>query len=291
MAKPIVRREARALVLLHLLILVAAAPATAQWAPRATPARAPAVEIAPYAGVLISDDLLRGPLGTAVGPAAAPVFGAQVSFPLAFGVSLIREQRLLERGPACERARRRRPELRREHHVAVRRRRRGRAAAPSMARPFVQVGAGGVHRKLNVQGVRTSADDFLFNVGAGIDLAFSRNAGLRLMARDYIGEFDFQEAAFLPIQRRADAQLRAERGAAAVVLTASSAGRATQEGRRAIPAALSSCCGGRRRAVSAARGGHWPRPHTGGAVPDLRCGHLPTSVRPRVDPAAPRSSL
>ena len=200
MAKPIVRREARALVLLHLLILVAAAPATAQRAPRATPARAPAVEIAPYAGVLFSDHLLRGPLGTAVGPAAAPVFGAQVSFPLAFGVSLIANAAYSS------------ADLRASAPVVG-----GlnfgesttwlydggvEVALPlsSMARPFVQVGAGGVHRKLNVQGVRTSADDFLFNVGAGIDLAFSRNAGLRLMARDYIGEFDFQEAAFLPIE-------------------------------------------------------------------------------------------
>jgi hypothetical protein len=199
MARPIARREARTLVLLQLLLLAAAAPAAAQWSPRATPARAPAVEIAPYAGVLISDDLLRGPLGTAVGPAPAPIFGAQVGFPLAFGVSLIANAAYSS------------ADLRASAPVVG-----GvdfgesttwlydggvEVALPlaSMARPFVQVGAGGVHRKLNVEGVSTTADDFMFNVGVGLDLAFSRGAGLRLMARDYIGEFDFQEAAFLPI--------------------------------------------------------------------------------------------
>jgi hypothetical protein len=199
MARLIVRSDARALVLLQLLMLTAAAPAAAQWSPRATPAPAPAVEIAPYAGVLFSDDLLRGPLGTAVGPAAAPIFGAQVNFPLAFGVSLIANAAYSS------------ADLRASApvvggvnfgesttwlydggvEVAL--------PLPSMARPFVQVGAGGVHRKLTVQGMSTTADDFMFNVGAGLDLAFSRSAGLRLMARDYIGEFDAQEAAFIPI--------------------------------------------------------------------------------------------
>lgn len=199
MARSIVRRDARTLVLLQLLILAAAAPAAAQWSPSATPARAPAVEIAPYAGVLFSDDLLRGPLGTAVGPEAAPVFGAQVSFPLAFGVSLVANAAYSS------------ADLRASAPVVG-----GvnfgesttwlydggvEVALPlaSTARPFVQVGAGGVHRELNVQGVSTSADDFTFNVGAGLDLAFSRSAGLRLMARDYIGKFDFEEAAFFPI--------------------------------------------------------------------------------------------
>src|SRR5690606_38497541 len=77
MARLVVRSDVRTLVVLPLLMLAFAAPAAAQWSPRAAPAPAPAVEIAPYAGVLISDDLLRGPFGTAVGPANAPVFGAQ----------------------------------------------------------------------------------------------------------------------------------------------------------------------------------------------------------------------
>jgi len=202
MARTIVRRDLRALVSLHLLMLAAiaaATPAAAQWSPRATPAAAPAVEIAPYAGVLFSDDLLRGPLGTAIGPAAAPIFGAQVSFPLAFGVSLIANAAyssadLRASAPVVggvnfgESA-----TWLYDGGVEI--------ALPlgSAARPFVQVGAGGVHRKLTVQGVSTTADDFMFNVGAGLDLAFSRSAGLRLMARDYMGKFDVREAVFLPI--------------------------------------------------------------------------------------------
>ncbi|HEX7089135.1 MAG TPA: outer membrane beta-barrel protein [Longimicrobiales bacterium] len=199
MARPTVRREARTLVLIQILLVAAAAPAAAQWSPRATPARAPAVEITPYAGVLISDDLLEGPFGTAVGPAPAPIFGAQVAFPLAFGVSLIANAAYssadlrasapvfggVDFGKSAT--------WLYDGGVEV--------ALPlaSFARPLVQVGAGGVHRELNVEDMSTTADDFMFNVGVGLDLAFSRGAGLRLMARDYIGEFDFQEAAFFPI--------------------------------------------------------------------------------------------
>jgi len=199
MARLVVRSDVRTLVVLPLLMLAFAAPAAAQWSPRAAPAPAPAVEIAPYAGVLISDDLLRGPFGTAVGPANAPVFGAQVRFPLAFGVSLfangaystadLRASAPVVGGMNFGES----TTWLYDGGVEVA------LPLPGVARPFIQVGAGGVHRKLDVQGVSTSADDFMFNVGAGLDIAFSSNVGLRLMAKDYMGEFDVEEAAFLPI--------------------------------------------------------------------------------------------
>ncbi len=60
--------------------------------------------------------------------------------------------------------------------------------------PFVQAGAGAMRYEVRAGSLATKSTNFAANVGAGIDLQLSRNLGLRLMAKDYIGRFDLKEA-------------------------------------------------------------------------------------------------
>ena len=60
--------------------------------------------------------------------------------------------------------------------------------------PFVQVGAGGARHELQNGFVNVDASNFTFNAGLGADLMMSRNVGVRLLVKDYIGRFDAQEA-------------------------------------------------------------------------------------------------
>jgi hypothetical protein len=46
-------------------------------------------------------------------------------------------------------------------------------------------------------GLSTDATNFVGTVGAGADFGLTRSIGLRLMAKDYIGRFDVQEATTL----------------------------------------------------------------------------------------------
>jgi opacity protein-like surface antigen len=64
--------------------------------------------------------------------------------------------------------------------------------------PFVQVGAGAMHYNVNALSVvRTNATNFAFNAGAGFDYNVTPGIGLRVMAKDYIGKFNFRQATSL----------------------------------------------------------------------------------------------
>jgi hypothetical protein len=62
--------------------------------------------------------------------------------------------------------------------------------------PFVQLGAGAMRHEVKI-GLSTDATNFVGTVGAGADIGLTRAIGLRLMAKDYIGRFDVQEATTL----------------------------------------------------------------------------------------------
>ena len=43
-------------------------------------------------------------------------------------------------------------------------------------------------------GLRATSTNLTGNVGAGLDVSLGQSMGLRLMAKDYIGKFDFKQA-------------------------------------------------------------------------------------------------
>ena len=69
-------------------------------------------------------------------------------------------------------------------------------------KPFFQIGAGAMHYNFNDGGdgvPPTTATNFAWNAGVGIDARIARSIGIRFMAKDYIGRFNLQDVSGEPI--------------------------------------------------------------------------------------------
>lgn len=167
--------------------------------------RIAAAELTPYAGYMISSTLLDGPLGTGIASAGRSMYGVQLGVPLTNNISLVgnlaHASGDLEVGlpilggipfgtSATWLA-----DAGIQLGVPI-----GSARTRSLT-PFIQLGAGAMRQSLEVTGLSATATNFAFNAGAGLDLAFSRNVGITLMAKDYIGKFDFEEATTFDLDR------------------------------------------------------------------------------------------
>jgi hypothetical protein len=60
--------------------------------------------------------------------------------------------------------------------------------------PFFQAGAGGIRYDITESIVKTRATNLAGNIGVGADVPMGRGLALRVMAKDYIGKFNFQDA-------------------------------------------------------------------------------------------------
>ena len=194
MSAPIVRAPLAAAALAAAALLTAS-PAAAQLGRGASSV---GLELTPYVGYMFFGDYLDGPLGTSVSNANGRVLGAQLGLRLTPNVAVVgnlaRASADLEVGL---------PIL---GGVGV-----GSSqvwlydaglqfSAGTIGRqgvglsPFLQIGAGGARHELSSAGLETNASNFTFNAGLGADVMLARNLGLRLMAKDYIGRFDLEEA-------------------------------------------------------------------------------------------------
>ena len=190
---------ALALSLAWLLAAPAANPLAAQQQPGTS------LELTPYAGYLVSGSLAEGPLGTSVKNANSMVLGGQlglrmsryvalvgnvarastdlrVSAPIVGGMNVGRNAMWLFDGGL-------------------------QLGGPLPGgvlpiAPFVQVGAGAVRNEVSNSFVNTTATNFAWNAGAGVDLALAPNLGVRLMVKDYVGKFDVREATGVDLEAR-----------------------------------------------------------------------------------------
>ena len=160
-----------------------------------------AFDFTPYVGYMVFGSLMDGPFGTSIGNAPAPVFGAQLGMrlapnislvgnvaaassdikagiPLLGGLSVAHSNMLLYDGGL-------------QLDVP-----RMTIAGTSMS-PFIQAGAGAMRYEISQSYLSTTATNFAGNLGLGADVTLSRNVGMRLMAKDYIGKFDFKDATFI----------------------------------------------------------------------------------------------
>lgn len=177
--------------------------ASAQSRAGAPAASATVFEATPYVGYIVFGDYLSGPLGTSLSNAPAAVYGAQLGMKLAPNLSIIGNLATatsdLQAGI---------PFL---GGVSV--------AHSSVVlydaglqldfplttmmgtnlSPFVQAGAGAMRYEITQSFITTHSTNFAANVGAGADIALGRGVGLRLMAKDYIGKFDFQDATLVDV--------------------------------------------------------------------------------------------
>jgi hypothetical protein len=156
------------------------------------------LHLTPYVGYMIHGDYLKGPLGTDVTNAPGLIYGAQANLSLSPNLSLIGNlgytssdltvgipilgstsigsSSILMYDAGLEYA-----------------------LGPSKAgtsaiTPFVQAGVGAMRYNIDASILNTQATNFAWNVGGGVDMSIARGMALRVMAKDYIGKFNFQDA-------------------------------------------------------------------------------------------------
>ena len=170
------------------------ASAGAQLAPRVE-----RLQIAPYAGYMVFGNLVDGPLGTSLRTADAPLYGAQLGFVLTPGISLVgnvaHSSTSIEAGVPLIGG----VELADSKVWMYDAGLQFGLGTASRTAPFLQVGAGGMRHSVTVGPVTAKATNFALNAGVGVDVQMGRNVAMRLMAKDYYGKFDFEEAALVDI--------------------------------------------------------------------------------------------
>ena len=153
-------------------------------------------DITPYAGYMMFGNLFDGPIGTSVSAGSGPVYGAQatltmaknvaiygnvgysssdlkVGLPILGGIDIGSSKALMYDGGV-------------ELKVPMQ--------TSSTVTPFVQGGIGAMRYEVDASILNAKATNVSYNVGGGVDVRLSPNFGVRLMAKDYIGKFDFKEA-------------------------------------------------------------------------------------------------
>jgi len=192
----------KTIVLAAALFVGLSSSASAQRSTRRFPSQEtiPAPSITPYGGYMVFGHIADGPLGTSLTTASAPVYGAQVNLPIGSTLSVVGNLAYSQ------------PSLRIGLPIVG-----GydfgksdvwmydaglQFSAPVMSGqrsiiPFVQAGIGGMKYNVQVSGVNSNASNLAFNAGIGADLPLAQNIGLRIMAKDYIGKFDVNEATSL----------------------------------------------------------------------------------------------
>jgi hypothetical protein len=182
--------------------LVAAVPALASAQSRSS-STVTAFEATPYVGYMLFGDYLSGPLGTSVTNAPAPVFGAQLGIKLSPSLSLIGNVATASSdiqagipilgGVSLAQSRVQMFDAGLELALPLS------SMSGTVFTPFIQAGAGAMRYDITQSFLTTTSTNFAANVGLGADVSVGRGVGVRVMAKDYIGNFDMQQATYLDI--------------------------------------------------------------------------------------------
>jgi hypothetical protein len=188
-------------------LALSAAPVAAQRpAGNGTQLTGSVFHLTPYIGYMVFGHYLDGPFGTSVSNAPSAVYGAQAALsltpnlslvgnvgyteskvqagiPFLGGVSIANSSMVLYDGDL---------QLDMPLHTAT---------GLSLV-PFIQGGVGGMHYDISESVLKTTANNLAGNVGVGADVALGRGMALRLLAKDYFGKFDFQQATSFDVSSR-----------------------------------------------------------------------------------------
>ena len=160
-------------------------------------------EATPYVGYMLFGDYLSGPLGTSVTNAPAPVFGAQLSVKLSPALALVGNVATASSdiqagipifgGISIAQSRVQMFDAGLELALPMT------SMSGTQFTPFIQAGAGAMRYDITQSFITTSSTNFAANVGLGADVSVGRGVGVRVMAKDYIGKFDMQQATFFDL--------------------------------------------------------------------------------------------
>jgi hypothetical protein len=156
-------------------------------------------EATPYAGYMLFGDYLSGPLGTSITNAPAPVVGLQLGMRIAPNLSIIGNLAAANSdvqaglpflgGVSIAKSSLVMYDAGLQLDLPIS------TMSGAELSPFIQAGAGAMRYDLTEGSMLSrTATNLAANVGIGADLGLGRGVGLRLMAKDYIGQFDFQDA-------------------------------------------------------------------------------------------------
>jgi hypothetical protein len=181
-----------------LSLLSLGAPLAAQ-----APESGKVLRVSPYVGYMVFGDYLKGPIGTTLSNAPGAVYGAQAGLSLAPNLSLVGNLGYsatdikigvpILGGLSVGHSSLLLYDANLEYDLGTSK------GAGAAFTPFVQAGAGAMRYKIDESILTTNATNFAGNVGLGADFTIGRGMALRVLAKDYIGKFDFKDATGLGI--------------------------------------------------------------------------------------------
>ncbi|MEP6492915.1 MAG: outer membrane beta-barrel protein [bacterium] len=161
------------------------------------------LHVSPYVGYMVFGDYLQGPLGTSLSNAPGVLYGTQVAMSLAPNLSLlgnvgytssdIRVGIPILGGVSVGHSSMLIYDAGLEYNFGS-----SKAGAFPLS-PFVQAGVGAIRYNIDESILQTNATNFAGNVGVGADFALGKGMALRILGKDYIGKFNFQDATGLGI--------------------------------------------------------------------------------------------
>jgi hypothetical protein len=192
------RNTRRSLLVAAAFSAASAASAFAQSSPTPT-----VFQITPYVGYMVFGDYLKGPIGTSLTNAPGVIYGAQAGIAIAPNLSLIGNLGYTNSdlkvgipilgGVSVGHSSMLIYDAGLEYSFGT-----PKAGATPIA-PFVQGGVGAISYNIDESVIQTNATNFAGNIGVGADFAVSNGMSLRVLAKDYIGQFNFHDATGLGI--------------------------------------------------------------------------------------------
>jgi hypothetical protein len=161
------------------------------------------LHVSPYVGYMMFGNYISGPLGTSLSNAPAPLFGTQVGLSLAPELSLVGNVAYAASdmkvgipflgGVSVGHSGMLIYDAGLEYNLGTLKN----GALPFT--PFVQAGVGAIKYDISASVLTTKATNFAANVGVGADFVVGRGMAVRVLGKDYIGKFNFQDATGLGI--------------------------------------------------------------------------------------------
>jgi hypothetical protein len=157
------------------------------------------LHISPYAGVMVFGNYLNGPLNTTLTNKPGMLYGTQVGLSLSPQLSLVGNIGYTSSnidvglpivgGYSVGSSSTLIYDADLEYNLGELRN------GATAFTPFVQAGAGAMRYDIKAASIlTTNATNFAGNVGLGADIAMGKGMAVRLLAKDYIGKFNFKDA-------------------------------------------------------------------------------------------------